>query len=52
LFLHSIGADCGIISTGYNTYAHPNEETLERLYSAGYNVLRTDHVGTVELRIR
>ncbi len=50
-FLRNLGADCGIISTGYNTYGHPHEETLERLYAAGYNVLRTDLTGTVELRI-
>lgn len=49
--LGSIGADTAIISVGYNTYGHPTYETLERLRAYGYNILRTDLNGTIEIRI-
>ena len=49
--LRSIGADTAIISCGYNTYGHPEAETLERLAACGYTVYRTDENGTVEIRI-
>lgn len=49
--LGSIGADTAIISVGYNTYGHPTYETLERLNAYGYNILRTDLNGTIEIRI-
>lgn len=50
--LESADAGTAIISVGYNTYGHPTGETLARLASYGYNVLRTDINGTVEIRIR
>ena len=49
--LRSIGAKTAVISSGYNTYGHPAEETLERLADCGYTVYRTDRNGTVEIRI-
>ena len=50
-FLRRLGAEQAIISVGYNTYGHPAEETLERLSANGYNVLRTDLNGTIEIRL-
>ena len=50
-FLDYIGADTAVISSGYNTYGHPAEETLERLMKYGYNTYRTDRDGTVILHI-
>ena len=47
MFIDYIGADTAVISTGYNTYGHPAEETLERLIKCGYNIYRTDLDGTV-----
>ena len=49
--LRGIGAREAVISCGYNTYGHPNPETLERLAKCGYTVYRTDEDGTIELRI-
>ena len=49
-FLESVGGEYAVISTGYNTYGHPAEETLERLDDSGYNVFRTDIDGTIEIR--
>ena len=39
------------ISVGYNSYGKPAQETLERLAAYGYNVLRTDEDGTIEIRV-
>ena len=50
--LAAVGGETAIISVGYNTYGHPTEETLARLTAYGYNILRTDRNGTVEIRIR
>ncbi len=47
--LTEVGGRLAVISTGYNNYGHPAEETLERLQKYGYNVLRTDENGTVEI---
>ena len=49
--LRAAGGRLAVISVGYNRYGHPAEETLERLANYGYNVLRTDEDGTVEIRI-
>ncbi len=49
--LRSTGADTAIISVGYNTYGHPDEQTLERLASNHYNVYRTDLDGTITFHI-
>ena len=50
--LKSADGDTAVISVGYNTYGHPTHETLARLASYGYNVLRTDLNGTIEIRIQ
>ena len=37
------------ISVGRNSYGHPSNETLERLYVCGANVLRTDQTGNISV---
>lgn len=49
--LSQIGGENAIISVGYNSYGHPTNETLERLAAYGYNVLRTDLNGTIQIRV-
>ena len=39
-----------VISVGDNSYGHPNQETLNRLYDAGCKVFRTDQDGTIIIR--
>lgn len=50
--LKAVGGETAIVSVGYNNYGHPTNETLARFAAYGYNVLRTDLNGTVEIRIR
>ena len=50
-FITALGADTAVISTGYNTYGHPTNETLARFEASGYNLYRTDLNGTVEIRL-
>lgn len=40
-----------LISTGYNTYGHPSEELLYRLYKTGIKVYRTDVCGEISIRL-
>ncbi len=49
--LKTIDGSLAVISVGYNSYGQPTQETLERLATYGYNVLRTDEDGTIEIRI-
>ena len=49
--LRCIGAETAVISVGYNTYGHPDEQTLERLAANHYNVYRTDLDGTITFHI-
>lgn len=51
-FLKSIGANKAIISVGKNEYGHPTVDALNRLKSAGYEIERTDELGTIELILR
>ena len=47
-FLDEVSPDVAVISVGRdNSYGHPAEETLERLFDAGAKVLRTDLSGTI-----
>ncbi len=50
-FLKYINGETAIISVGYNSYGHPTYETLARLDAYGYNVLRTDLNGNIEIRL-
>ena len=51
-YLSALGGETAIISCGYNTYGHPTEEVLERLEKYGYNILRTDLDGNIEIRVK
>jgi competence protein ComEC len=49
--VQKIRPDCplAVISVGKNSYGHPAEETIERLQKAGFNVVRTDQAGDIEI---
>ena len=48
VFLRQIMPEYGIISCGTgNTYGHPHNEVISRLYDAGVTVYRTDKQGTI-----
>ena len=49
--LEEAGGGLAVISVGYNTYGHPAKETLDALKRYGYQIMRTDEDGTVEIRL-
>lgn len=49
--LEETGGGLAVISVGYNTYGHPAKETLDALKRYGYQIMRTDEDGTVEIRL-
>ncbi len=50
-FLEAVSPSYGVISCGKdNSYGHPHQSTLNRLSTAGVQVLRTDETGTVILQ--
>ena len=49
--LEEAGGRLAVISVGYNNYGHPAQETLDALREHGYQVMRTDEDGTVEIRL-
>lgn len=49
--LEATGAQCAIVSSGYNTYGHPTAEALERLQNHGITIYRTDQLGNVTVRM-
>lgn len=49
--LEAISAETAVISSGYNSYGHPAEETLRRFDEAGMAVLRTDTQGSVRISL-
>jgi competence protein ComEC len=48
-FLDATTPDIGVISVGMNTYGHPTNDTLARLYAHDVTVLRTDQLGTIDI---
>jgi len=47
-FLEFLQPDIAVISCGYhNIYGHPHKEVLDRLFTAGIRVFRTDLQGAV-----
>ncbi len=47
-FLYELDPAYGVISVGTgNSYGHPHEEPLSRLWDAGVTLLRTDRLGTI-----
>lgn len=50
-FLAAVAPDVAIISSGENSYGHPDPETLARLEAAGTKIFRTDTQGTVTITV-
>ena len=50
VLLEAVGGRLAVISSGYNNYGHPAEETLERLERYGYNIYRTDSGSDIEFQ--
>ena len=51
-FVNALRPELAVISVGYNSYGHPNDETIRRLSDAGAQVLRTDLSGSVTVLLR
>lgn len=49
-FLAATSPEIAVISVGVNTYGHPTNETLSRLYADHVTVLRTDQMGTIDIQ--
>ena len=49
--LTALRPETAVISTGYNRYGHPTQETLDILEKYNVNVLRTDKLGRIVLHI-
>ena len=49
--LTALCPETAVISTGYNRYGHPTQETLDILEKYNVNVLRTDKLGRIVLHI-
>jgi competence protein ComEC len=50
-FIKAVSPKIALISVGAdNSYGHPDQEVIGRLYRAGARVLRTDHSGDVVVR--
>ncbi len=50
-FLEAVAPEYAIISSGYNSYGHPDSRVLERLDRAGVEVYRTDQHGHVTVAV-
>lgn len=49
-FLKKVSPQFAIASAGLNNrYKHPNEEVIEKLFSQGVKLLRTDELGTIKV---
>ncbi len=48
-FLAAVQPVDAVISVGENSYGHPNQETIDRLVTAGATIWRTDLEGTILL---
>ena len=49
--LSALRPETAVISTGYNSYGHPTQETLDMLDKYDINILRTDELGRIVLHI-
>jgi competence protein ComEC len=49
--LRKTAPEIAVVSVGKNQYGHPSADVLERLYTAGTTVYRTDRDGAVTLRV-
>ena len=50
VLLNAVKPEACLISSGYNTYGHPAEETLARLAARGIDIYRTDGMGHLTIR--
>ena len=50
--LQALRPEYAVISVGYNTYGHPSDQVLARLWQAGCAIYRTDWMGTVRVTAR
>lgn len=51
-FLLASQPEKAVISSGYNSYGHPDPETLERLGAAGCDIYLTNGMGTVSFTLK
>ena len=49
--LSALRPETAVISTGYNSYGHPTQETQDMLDKYDVNILRTDELGRIVLHI-
>lgn len=49
--LDAVTPETVVISVGRNSYGHPADETLQRIYSSGAVIFRTDEAGNITIRI-
>ena len=47
--LQALRAETAIVSVGYNSYGHPDPDTLARFAAANMTVLRTDQLGNITI---
>ncbi len=52
LFLHAASPEWTVVSVGQNSYGHPTDEAMERIYDHSETVSRTDTDGNVTIRIK
>ena len=50
VLLDAVTPETCLISSGYNTYGHPADETLARLAARGIDIYRTDGMGHLTIR--
>ncbi|HEY3419985.1 MAG TPA: ComEC/Rec2 family competence protein [Methanomassiliicoccales archaeon] len=48
-FLDATSPETAVICVGVNTYGHPTNDTLTRLFAHDVTVLRTDQMGTIDI---
>lgn len=52
LLLDVVTPELVTVSSGYNTYGHPNSDTLARIAEAGADLYRTDLQGNITITVR
>ncbi len=52
VLLDAFRPECCIISCGYNSYGHPEQEVLDRLEKRNVVIYRTDESGDITLKVR
>ena len=49
-FLEAVSPEIAVICVGENIYGYPIEETMSRLFAHDVTVLRTDQMGTIDIK--